>query len=142
MKKEIFPKQLNCAHSGCPLQCVHSLFVSTNFLDPPHPWWSPYSTHETFSLILLLLFIHFLDHFFQFFPKPYCQTMCHYHPVKWSFCISYLKFVSSDCTFFPFFLTSVLPFFLPLFLSESVMVQQVSLGMIYVIIFIFDELYL
>ena len=27
--------------------CVHSLFVSGNFLDPPHPWWSPYSTHET-----------------------------------------------------------------------------------------------
>ena len=57
--------------------CVHSLFVSGNFLDPPHPWWFPYSMHETCSLILLFLFICFLlDIFFpsglwsRFVPTP------------------------------------------------------------------------
>ena len=30
-------------HVSMTYMCVYSLFVSSNFLDPPHPWWSPYS---------------------------------------------------------------------------------------------------
>ena len=45
--------QNNCSifsHYFCILfffLCVNFLFISSNFLDPPHPWWSSYSIHET-----------------------------------------------------------------------------------------------